>query len=98
MHTRGCRKVMEEQSEVRHKGGRGRWIPCGAPKNGEDLDGSERRPAAVSKPGRDCRCNPLQLRPMEWHDADRVLQCCCGFLETRLGGHEALLVRADEFS
>ena len=68
-----------------------RLLPFGAPKNGEDLDGSEQRSTAISKPGRDCRSNALRLRAMEWHDADGVLQRGGGFLGTRLDGHEALL-------
>jgi cell division protein ZapA len=34
---------------------------------------------------------------MQWHDPDGVLQHGGGFLATRLGGHEALLARADGF-
>jgi hypothetical protein len=35
---------------------------------------------------------------MEWHDPDGVLRRGDGFRGTRLDGHEALLVRADEFA
>src|SRR5712691_10735661 len=35
---------------------------------------------------------------MEWHDPDGVLQRGGGFPATRLGSHEALLVRADGFT
>src|SRR3979409_1640978 len=98
IHQCAHENVIEEQIQVRDERDLRRLFPFGAPKNGEDLDGSEQRPPAVSKLGCDCRCNPLHLRTMEWHDADRVLLCCCGFLGTRLGGHEALLVRADDFA
>src|ERR1700682_2994314 len=98
IHQRARENIIEEQIQVRDKRALRRLFPFGAPKNGEDLDGSEERPTAISKPGHDSRCNALRLRAMEWHDADRVLQCCCGFLGTRLGGHEALLVRTNEFA
>src|SRR5467141_2778851 len=97
IHQCAHENVIEEQIQVRDERDLRRLFPFSAPKNGEDLDGSEQRPAAVSKLGCDCRCNPLQLRAMEWHDPDRVLQCC-GFLGTRLSSHEALLLRADEFA
>src|SRR5467141_884386 len=98
IHQCAHENVIEEQIQVRDKRDLRRLFPFGAPKNGEDLDGSEQRPAAVSKLGCDCRCNPLQLRAMEWHDPDGALQRSSGFLGTRLGDHEALLVRADEFA
>src|SRR5713226_6645633 len=82
---------VEEQIQVRGQRALRRLLPFGAPKNGEDLDGSEQRPAAVSKPGGDCRCNAWHLRAMEWHDPDGVLQRGGGFRGTRLDGHEALL-------
>src|SRR5712664_465127 len=98
IHQRACKNVVEEKVHVFHDHTLRRLIPFGAPKNSEDLDGSEQRPAAVSKPGRDRRCNAVRLRAMEWHDADRVLQRGGRFLGTRLGGHEELLVQADGFA
>src|SRR5712664_256681 len=98
IHQRACKNVVEEKVHVFHDHTLRRLIPFGAPKNSEDLDGSEQRPAAVSKPGRDRRCNALRLRAMKWHDADRVLRRGGRFPGTRLGGHEALLVQADGFA
>ncbi len=91
IHQRARENEVEEQIQVRDQRALRRLLPFGAPKNGEDLDGSEQRSTAISKPGRDCRSNALRLRAMEWHDADGVLQRGGGFLGTRLDGHEALL-------
>src|SRR6266481_7135128 len=65
---------VEERIQVRDQRALRRLLPFGAPKNGEDLDGSKQRPSTVSKPRCDCRCNALRFRAMEWHDADGVLQ------------------------
>src|SRR5712671_1759467 len=98
IHQRAPENEVEEQIQVRDKRALRRLLPFGPPKDGEDLNGSEQRTAAVGKAGRDCRCNALRLRAMEWHDPDGVLQRGGGFCGTRLDGHEALLVRADEFA
>jgi len=98
VHQRARENVVEEQTHVRGNRALRRLLPSRAPKNGEDFDGSEQRPAAVSELGRGCRCDPLRLRPMEWHDPDRVLQRSGGFLGMGLGGHAGLLARAAEFA
>src|SRR6267378_5246733 len=97
-HQRARKNIVEKQIHVRGNRALLCLFPFRTPKNGEDFDGSEQRPTAVRELGRCCRCDPLRLRPMEWHDPDRVLQRSGGLLGTRLGGHEALLVRADEFA
>src|SRR2546423_1297278 len=70
IHQRARENEVEEQIQVRDQRALRRLLPFGAPKNGEDLDGSKQRPAAVGKPRRDCRCHALRLRAMEWHDPD----------------------------
>src|SRR5260370_15957460 len=88
IHQRARENEVEEQIQVRGQRALRHLLPCSAPKNGEDLDGSEQRAAAVSKPGGDCRRSALTLRAMEWHDPDGVLQRGGGFRGTRLDGHE----------
>src|SRR6266404_8096411 len=98
VHQRARENVVEEQIHVRGNRALLCLFPFRAPKNGEDFDGSEQRPAAVRKLRRGCRCDPSRLGSMEWHDPDRMLQRSGGFLGTRLGGHEALLMLAGEFA
>src|ERR1700694_887336 len=97
IHQPARENEVEERIQVRDNRALGRLLPFGAPKNGEDLDGSEQRPSPVGKPGRGCRGHAVRLRAMEWHDPDGVLHRGGGFRGTRLDGHEALLVRTDEF-
>ncbi len=98
IHQRARENVVEKQIHVRGNRALRCLFPFRAQKNRKNFHGGEQRPTAVSKLGRGCRCDPLRLRAMEWHDPDGALQRSSGFLGTRLGDHEALLVRADEFA